>query len=56
MFSMTAELNDGTTIEDVLEVVEGSNGVHLKKEVEGGDVKRVAYVPYAHLVYVAPDT
>jgi len=36
MFSMTAELSDGTTIGDQLEVVEGSNGVHLKKEVEGG--------------------
>ena len=55
MFSMTAELSDGTTIEDVQEVVEGSNGVHLKKEVEGGDVKRVAYIPYPQLVYVSPD-
>ena len=55
MFSMTAELSDGTTINDVQEVVEGSNGVHLKKEVEGGDVKRVAYIPYSQLVYVSPD-
>lgn len=56
MSHMTAELSDGTTIEDVHEVVEGSNGVHLKKEVEGGKMKRVAYIPYSQLVYVYPDS
>ncbi len=51
MTHMTAELTDGTEIRNVLEVVEGSNGVHLKKEIEG-DVRRAAYVPYPQLVYV----
>jgi hypothetical protein len=52
---MTAELSDGTEITDVHEVVEGSNGVHLKKEVQGGGIQRVAYIPYSQLVYVYPD-
>ncbi len=55
MFSMTAELSDGTTIDDVQEVVEGSHGVHLKKEVEGGDMARVAYIPYSQLIHVSLD-
>jgi hypothetical protein len=55
MAHMTAELSDGTEIEDVHEVVEGSNGVHLKKEVEGGGIERVAYIPYPHLRYVYHD-
>jgi len=50
--NMTARLADGTEIDDVLEVVEGSNGVHLKKEVQGGGIDRVAYVPYPNLDYV----
>jgi hypothetical protein len=53
---MTAELSDGTTIEDVEEVVEGSNGVHLKKEIERGEVTRVAYIPYPQLAYVYPES
>jgi len=52
---MTAELSDGTEINDVTEVVEGSHGVHLKKEVDGGRIERAAYVPYNHLVYVSAD-
>lgn len=55
MSHMTAELADGTEIKDVQEVVEGSNGVHLKKEVQGGSVERAAYIPYPHLVYVYLD-
>lgn len=56
MTHMTAELSDGAEIEDVHEVVEGSNGVHLKKEVEGGGIERVAYIPYPHLRYVYHDS
>lgn len=56
MPQMTAELSDGTEIENVREVVEGSNGVHLKKEVEGGGVNRVAYIPYSQLLYVTHDS
>jgi hypothetical protein len=52
---MTAELDDGTEINEVREVVEGSNGVHLKKEVQGGGIERVAYIPYSHLLYVYQD-
>jgi len=52
---MTAELADGTEISDVTEVVEGSHGVHLKKEVDGGTVERAAYVPFKNLVYVSSD-
>ncbi|MBX0295142.1 hypothetical protein [Haloarcula nitratireducens] len=55
MAHMTAELSDGTEITEVLEVVEGSNGVHLKKEVQGGDIERVAYIPYPNLTYVYYD-
>lgn len=55
MSDMTAELDDGTEINDVHEVVEGSNGVHLKKQVEAGKIERVAYIPYSRLVYVYPD-
>lgn len=54
MSRMTAELSDGTEIKNVHEVVEGSNGVHLKKEVDGG-IRRVAYIPYSNLVYVHPE-
>ena len=53
MTHMTAELTDGTTIKNVHEVVEGSNGVHLKKEVQGGSIRRAAYIPYSQLVYVS---
>jgi electron transfer flavoprotein alpha/beta subunit len=53
MPTMTAELTDGTQITGVEEVVEGSNGVHLKKEVDRGKVERVAYIPYSQLVYVS---
>jgi len=49
---MTAELSDGTKLSNVHEVVEGSHGVHLKKEIEGGTVKRAAYIPYPKLDYV----
>lgn len=52
MTHMTAVLSDGTKISNVQEVVEGSNGVHLKKEVQGGTVKRAAYIPYPKLDYV----
>jgi len=52
---MTAELSDGTEIKNVHEVVEGSNGVHLKKEVQGGGLARVAYIPYPNLAYVYHD-
>lgn len=55
MSHMTAELNDGTEIADVHEAIEGSNGVHLKKEVQGGGIRRVAHIPYSQLVYVHPD-
>jgi hypothetical protein len=50
---MTAELTDGTKIKNVHEVVEGSNGVHLKKEIQGGSIRRAAYIPYSQLVYVS---
>jgi hypothetical protein len=52
---MTAVLQDGTEIGSVHEVVEGSHGVHLKKQVEGGKVRRTAYVPYPQLGYVRSD-
>lgn len=55
MTYMTAALSDGTEIKEVQEVVEGSNGVHLKKEVQGGGVKRVAYIPYPKLDHVYHD-
>lgn len=55
MAHMTAELADGTEITGVEEVVEGSNGVHLKKEIQGGSVERAAYIPYPHLVYIYHD-
>jgi hypothetical protein len=48
---MTAELSDGTEIDGVHEVVEGSNGVHLKREVDG-EIRRAAYIPYPQLTYV----
>ena len=54
MTHMTAELADGTKIKDVHEVVEGSDGVHLKKEVDSG-IERAAYIPYPQLKYVYPD-
>jgi len=52
---MTAELEDGTEIKGIEEVVEGSNGVHLKKEVKNNSVERVAYIPYPKLDYVYHD-
>jgi len=52
MTHMTAELSDGTTISNVQEVIEGSHGVHLKQEVEGGKIERSAYIPYPKLGYV----
>jgi hypothetical protein len=55
MSLMTAELADGTEIDDVTEVVEGSHGVHLKKEAEGGRIERAAYVPFDQLLYVSSD-
>jgi hypothetical protein len=55
MSPMTAELADGTEIDDVTEVVEGSHGVHLKKQVDGGRIERTAYVPFDQLVYVSSD-
>lgn len=55
MAHMTAELTDGTEIRGIEEVVEGSNGVHLKKEVKSNSVERVAYIPYPNLVYVYHD-
>ncbi|WP_197428576.1 hypothetical protein [Halapricum sp. CBA1109] len=48
---MIAELSDGTEIRNVHEVVEGSNGVHLKQEIDG-EVVRGAYVPFTQLNYV----
>jgi len=51
---MTAELANGERIEDVHEVVEGSHGVHLKKEVDGG-IRRAAYIPFSQLAYVSSD-
>lgn len=51
---MTAQLSDGTEIRNVHEVVEGSNGVHLKKEVDGA-IERAAYIPYPQLHYVYHD-
>jgi hypothetical protein len=32
-------------------VVEGSNGVHLKREADG-EIRRAAYIPYPQLTYV----
>jgi len=52
---VTAELEDGTEIADVHEVVEGSNGVHLKTEVQGGGIERGAYIPYRSLTDVSHD-
>ncbi len=55
MAHMTAELDDGTEIKGIEEVVEGSHGVHLKKEVKSNSVERIAYIPYPNLVYVYHD-
>jgi|GEM_PF-1325259 hypothetical protein len=55
MSHMTAELSDGTEIKNIHDVVEGSNGVHLKKEVGSGGLERVAYIPYPNLLYVYHD-
>ena len=55
MAHMTAELQDGTEISGIEEVVEGSHGVHLKKEVKNNSIERVAYIPYPNLVYVYHD-
>lgn len=55
MSHMTASLSDGSEIENVHAVVEGSDGLHLKKEIQGGGVARVAYVPYRNLEYVYHD-
>jgi hypothetical protein len=52
---MTAELSDGTKIKNVYEVVEGSDGVHLKKEVDGA-IERAAYIPFPQLKYVYHDS
>lgn len=54
MSHMTAVLADGSEIRDVYEVVEGSNGVHLKKEVDSS-IQRAAYIPYPQLDYVYYD-
>ncbi|MFC7251687.1 hypothetical protein ACFQJ5_17935 [Halomicroarcula sp. GCM10025324] len=54
MEQMIAELTDGTEIKDVHEVVEGSSGVHLKREVDGGAMKRIAYIPFSQLIAVTP--
>ena len=51
MSHMTAELSDGTEIKNIHDVVEGSNGVHLKREVDG-EIRRAAYIPYPQLTYV----
>ena len=56
MSHMTAELSDGTEIKNIHDVVEGSNGVHLKKEVGSGGLERVAYIPYPNLLYVYHDS
>jgi len=48
---MTAELGDGTGTDGVHEVVEGSNGVHLKREVDG-EIRRTAHIPYPQLTTV----
>ncbi|MBX0304858.1 hypothetical protein [Haloarcula salinisoli] len=55
MAHMTAELDDGTEITGIEEVVEGSHGVHLKKEIKNNNIERVAYIPYPKLAYVYHD-
>ncbi|MFC4407436.1 hypothetical protein [Haloarchaeobius iranensis] len=55
MVSMIARLEDGTEIDDVNEVHEGSSGVHLKRKLDGGTMERIAYVPFANLAAVYPD-
>jgi hypothetical protein len=51
---MTAVLSDGSEIEGVYEVVEGTNGVHLKKEVDNS-IQRAAYIPFPQLDHVYCD-
>jgi len=55
MVNMTARLSDGTEINNVQEVVEGTSGVHLKQKVEGGGIERSAYIPFPQLDYVYYD-